>query len=160
VNGELEFADLVGVLVTHEVKFVTIGGIAVLAHGKMRATEDVDVVPAPHRENLQRLLDALGEAEAHVPGADPMHDPLTIQALTSGASVKCETRFGPLHIVQAQPGMPSFDELSDSAIEVEVGGHPMLVCSYEHLVQMKRAADRPQDRIDIADLEAAREEDD
>src|SRR5437773_866032 len=40
----------------HHVEFVVIGGIALAAHGYIRGTKDVDIVPEPSPENLQRLL--------------------------------------------------------------------------------------------------------
>jgi hypothetical protein len=40
-------------------------------------------------------------------------------------------------------------------VEGTAFGVPLRVCSLEHLRQMKRTADRPQDRQDLADLEAS-----
>jgi hypothetical protein len=42
-----DLAGLLRTLVDCEVRFVTIGGIAVAAHRVVRATEDVDIVPDP-----------------------------------------------------------------------------------------------------------------
>ena len=51
--------------------------------------------------------------------------------------------------------MPGFDELMAASEEAVVEGIVIRVCSREHLVQMKRAAGRPQDEIDLADLRRA-----
>jgi hypothetical protein len=37
------------------VRYVLIGGIALIRHGVVRATRDVDVILAPESENLERL---------------------------------------------------------------------------------------------------------
>lgn len=155
----LDYLELFGALGDCDVDYVVVGGLAVNAHGVIRSTADADIVPGPARSNLARLRLALDRVDAHVPGADPLHDPLDPSALAAGASVKCETKFGPLHIVQSQPGQPRFDELLRRAMEVEIEGRVLPVCSYEHLVTMKKAAGRPQDEIDLADLRAARGED-
>ncbi len=39
-----DLAGLVGVLADYRVRYVVIGGVAVAAHGYVRATEDVDLV--------------------------------------------------------------------------------------------------------------------
>ncbi len=57
-------------LVEGGVEFLLIGGVAVGYHGHVRATKDVDVVPNPERENLERLAKVLRELEAQVEGAD------------------------------------------------------------------------------------------
>jgi hypothetical protein len=49
------------------VAYVIVGGIAVAAHGVVRATRDLDLVPAPDAANLERLANALTELGAEHP---------------------------------------------------------------------------------------------
>lgn len=37
------------------VRYIVIGGFAVIAYGAQRLTKDLDICPAPDRENLIRL---------------------------------------------------------------------------------------------------------
>ena len=60
----LQPLELLRVLREHHVDFLVIGGVAVAAHGYVRATKDVDIVPAPERANLERLLAALRALDA------------------------------------------------------------------------------------------------
>jgi hypothetical protein len=46
----------------HEVRYVVIGGIAVVLYGVPRATFDLDILIEATLENAQRLLDALIDA--------------------------------------------------------------------------------------------------
>jgi uncharacterized nucleotidyltransferase DUF6036 len=154
----LDYAALLGTLADRGVEFVLIGGLAVNVHGVIRATADADLVPDPDRANLERLSGTLGGLEAHAVGADPALGAVDAEKLSWGDNWKFETRHGPLHIVQSQPGLPAYRDLRERAIEVTTGDLRLVVCSYEDLVAMKRAADRPQDQIDLADLRAAREE--
>ena len=48
---------LLGALEQASVHFVVIGGFAVSAHGHLRATKDLDIVPDPDPENLERLAE-------------------------------------------------------------------------------------------------------
>jgi hypothetical protein len=56
----------------HEVEYVVIGGIAVQVHGHVRMTNDIDLIPSPTPQNLERLASALEELEARVlnPGSE------------------------------------------------------------------------------------------
>jgi hypothetical protein len=49
-------------------------------------------------------------------------------------------------------------ELARHAVKRNFLGHECLFCSYEDLLSMKRGAGRPQDRIDVENLKAARSE--
>jgi len=152
------FTSLLSALRDADVEFVVIGGWALPVHGVSRATFDVDVVPSPDHNNLERLAGLLRELEAHVPGADPRFDPTSFQALAGGATVRCLTRLGELHVVQGQAGVPRYVELNERALRLEVEGVEFAVCSYEDLVAMKLATGRPQDEIDVVDLRRARGE--
>jgi len=133
------------------VEFVLIGGLAVAAHGFVRATEDVDVVPAPERENLDRLLNRLIREDARlslapdrVPAADER------RALYSGRNLSVSTRLGDVDIVQRLPGVPSYPDLAQRAARITPFGLDVRVASREDLIAMKRAGGRA---IDLADLE-------
>jgi len=47
--------EIVAALNAGEVAYVIVGGIAVAAHGVVRATADLDLVPEASAENLERL---------------------------------------------------------------------------------------------------------
>jgi len=147
----LDLRALLEALEAHGVRFVLIGGVAVAAHGHVRATEDVDLVPDPERENIRHLVDALLGLRALVPGAGdrPFGAPEQ-RALARGKSLSLTTDRGAIDIVQAADGVPRFHELAEDAVATELLGIRVLVCSLAHLRAMKEAAGRSQD---LADLE-------
>ena len=59
--------------------------------------------------------------------------------------------------MQRAAGVPSFGELAADAVEMELFGVPVLVCSREHLRQMKLARGTHRDLADVADLDASGE---
>ena len=67
---EFDLRALVEALHERAVEFIVIGGVAVGAHGYVRGTEDLDLVPDPHPENLKRLTEALRELESTLPTAE------------------------------------------------------------------------------------------
>lgn len=139
------------------VEFVLIGGLAVNAWGVVRGTKDVDVVVAPDPENLKRIAKVAVEARGHVQtGESFLSTPFSIAAqLASGERVAIETELGLLDVVQGLDGVPSYDELRPSAIETEILDVKVAICSIDDLRQMKRAAGRPRDSVDLEDLDAA-----
>lgn len=63
-------AALFATLARHEVEYVTIGGIAIQAHGGQRLTQDLDVVIASSGDNVARLAGALLDLDARILGPD------------------------------------------------------------------------------------------
>jgi hypothetical protein len=65
--SDFDLRALVAALHAREVEFIVVGGVAVGAHGYLRATRDLDVVPDPEHTNLRRLAAALGDVAARLP---------------------------------------------------------------------------------------------
>lgn len=154
-------ADLVAALKGANVEFVLIGGFAVAAHGFPRATNDLDIVPAPERDNLGRLAALLAELEAVVDGlgefdaAEFPYDPHDPSALAEGGNFVLQTRHGRLDIMQWVPGIdeePAYPQLRKGAVVSQIAGHDVLVCSRQDLIAMKRSAGRPRDLEDLRQL--------
>lgn len=58
--------ELFRALVRRDVEYVTIGGIAIQAHGGQRLTQDLDVAIASSAENFKRLAAALEDLDARI----------------------------------------------------------------------------------------------
>ena len=98
----LDLRALLATLNEHGVRYVVIGGVAVGAHGYVRATEDLDIVPEPTAENADRLARALAELEATLPlsGGRPFRAAGDVIAISRGRSLTADTRHGGLDVVQ------------------------------------------------------------
>jgi hypothetical protein len=150
----LDLRSLLELLHAREVRFVVIGGVAVAAHGYVRGTADLDLVPDPDPENLKRVTEILGELEATLPTAeDRRFDPESdAGVIRRGGNVTADTGFGGLDVVQRARGVPSYSQLDTDAIETELLGVPVRVCSLARLREMKEAQGRPEDKADLANL--------
>lgn len=152
-------ADLTGLIAALNragARFVVIGGVAVVAHGHIRATEDLDIVPDPDRENLDRLGNALTRLDARL-ASNPRRgvDPELRHALYTGRNLTLTTTVGDVDVVQRLPGVPSWSELAADAATTTIDHEPVQVCSRPHLIAMKQGRASLQDQ---ADLEALRGE--
>lgn len=153
-----QLRDLLERLVKANVRFVLVGGFAVNAWGYLRGTEDIDIVPDPDPENLNLLAEVLEElgGKVEVRGRSLTSDAIRT-FLRAGDKALVRTDLGIVDVLQGLPQIPRFAELRERAQEADYEGMPVLICSLDDLLAMKRAADRPMDRMDIDALKAAHE---
>ena len=139
-----------------------IGGLCVAAHGYVRATKDVDVVPRPDRENRRRLYDARDSLGARPVELDDFRPdellvPFAAEGLDEGGNWALATTAGRVDVMQWIPGAPEYEPLRARALEVKLAGvGAVAFAGYDDLVAMKREAGRPQDELDLQALEQAR----
>jgi hypothetical protein len=141
----------------HGVNYLTIGAWAVIAHGYVRATVDIDFVARLDQGNIARLAAALTELEARLRGVDADKlgiDPTDPRVLSTGASFTMDTAAGPLDFLNDVPGAADYDQLKSRAREAKAGGVSVWVVGYEDLIRMKEASGREQDLLDIKQLRA------
>jgi len=137
------------------VDFVLIGGVAVAAHGHVRGTEDVDLVPDPEPDNLLRLGNALVGLDARrLLGDGEPFGPADHNALAARRNLSLLTRNGQLDIVQHATGLPSYQELAERAITIEAFGLTLRVISKSDLIATKRSRGEPRDLDDVSALES------
>lgn len=145
-----DFADLLECLNEARVEYMLIGGYAVMAHGHLRATQDLDVWVRASPDNAARVMaamDAFGlppglsvDDLAHVEGTPPTgfrfgRPPFAVDLITSVQGVGFDEAW-------AGSVLRSFDGL-----EVRVIGRAALLAN-------KRATGRLQDAADVEALEA------
>jgi len=155
----LGLRELLKRLVEAEIRFVLVGGLAVNAWGYLRGTRDVDIVPDPSSDNLQKLealLRGLG-GKVDVDGK-LLDSPAISTFLKTGDRTLVLTELGRVDVLQGLTQIPRFQELNPAATDVEIDGLSIRVCSFEHLLEMKRASQRPRDRDDLEALEGVRED--
>jgi predicted nucleotidyltransferase len=148
----------------HKVEYIIIGGFAVNAHGHVRSSKDLDIVPNPSGENLERLaaaLDDVGARDAEADDFEPAEMPMSAtrpEDLAQGGNFRLVTDLGDLDVMQWVSGVVTDDlyaELAPHALEGSIEGIPVRVCGLAHLRAMKHAAGRPQDLEDLERLPTA-----
>jgi predicted nucleotidyltransferase len=160
---ELDIQGLLRHLDEAGVEFIVIGGVAVGFHGYVRATKDLDIVPAPDPHNLERLAAVLRTLDAELDGAgefetSKLPDPLDAETLALGGNWILQTRLGRFDVMQWIGDSELWGMLSHGALEVDLDGTQVRVASYEDLVALKRQAARPSDLEDLDRLRQARGE--
>ena len=155
------FEELLAYLEERGVRFVVVGGIAVVVHGFARLTADIDLVIDLERSNVTRCVEALTERGLQpllpVAPADFADEEIRkdwIEHRNLQVFTMRDPR-NPMLTVDlfARPPIP-FDELWNDATTLALAGRPIRIASLAHLITMKRTAGRPQDLIDVERLEA------
>jgi hypothetical protein len=152
------FEAIVRALNSAEVRFIVVGGVAVIAHGYLRATKDVDLVIQLSKHDIIAAFGALEQIDYRPSNpitAEDFADPekremwrrekgMLVLKMWSDAH-----RETPLDIFVYEPF--DFDTEYERALVGEED-LPARFASIPALIAMKEAADRTQDRIDIEKL--------
>lgn len=135
-------------LIRHGVDFVLIGGMAGISHGSNYPTYDLDVIYGRSRANIALLVDALREIGVRLRGA-PADLPFLLDAKTieNGSNFTFITPHGDFDVLGHADGMPDYAELKTEAPIREILGLEVRVASIDHLIAMKRAANRTKDKL-------------
>ena len=154
----MKLRELLARLTEHGVRFSVIGGVALIARGVQRATEDLDISYARDRDNLARLAAALASIHPRLRGV-PGELPFVLDeaSLRSGLNFTLDTDLGPLDLLGEVPGLGSFEHVDAASSELEIAGSNILVLTLDGLERAKRAAGRPKDLVDLGYIRALRD---
>jgi hypothetical protein len=151
----MKLRELLAQLVEHHVRFSVIGGVALIARGVQRATEDLDIAYARDRENLANLAAALKPLHPRLRGV-PADLPFVLDELSlrSGLNFTLDTDLGPLDLLGEVAGLGTFERVDAASSPLEIDGTRLLVLTLDGLEQAKRAAGRPKDLVDLGHIRA------
>ncbi|MGL4401748.1 MAG: nucleotidyl transferase AbiEii/AbiGii toxin family protein [Luteolibacter sp.] len=143
------------------VEYIIVGGVAVNAHGFVRMTRDLDIVVRLDQENIALALNTLfdvGYQMAIPASAEDFATPLIRDQWRSEKNMIVLKLWSDLHrrtpidIFVYEPF--EFAEEIQQLIRMDLSpGVSAPIVSLKTLLAMKREADRPQDHIDIEELQ-------
>jgi len=132
------------------VDYVTVGGMALAAHGAVRATLDVDLIPATDEDNRDRLAAAI-RALGGAPHGEP-ETAVSAELLGRNANMRFDTEAGQLDVMCAAPYRRLYADLRARSVTIELDGLAIRVASRNDLIRLKAATGRDRDLLDIGDL--------
>ena len=136
------------------VRFIVVGGVAAIAHGATRLTQDFDVAYARDTENLRALATALSPHAPYLRGAPPgLPFVFDERTLSQGLNFTLETALGDVDLLGEIVGGGGYDALEPHSIELELYGVRCKCLDLPTLIHVKRAAGRPKDLDAVAELE-------
>ncbi len=141
-----EFKELLNLMGKFNVKYLIIGGYAVMRYAEPRFTKDLDLMIAADSKNAEAVFKALVEFGAPLSGLTAQdfseegyfyqigYPPLRVDILMSASGIK-------------------FDEVWDRREQMTIEGFELNFISKQDLINSKKASGRPQDLIDVTNLE-------
>ena len=140
-----DFSDLLRLMAEHQVRFLVVGGYAVIRYTEPRYTKDLDLWIEPTAENAERCFRALAAFGAPLAGLGPLD--FTQQGYIYQMGV-APTR---VDVLMALPSL-SFADAFDRRVVIELDGLTIPILSKDDLIASKLAAGRPQDLLDVESL--------
>lgn len=158
----MRYLELVKALDAAGVRFVVVGGVAVILHGVPRTTYDLDLIVDLAPENVERLvslMDRLGYRPRAPVDPHGLADPARRDAWVREKGLRAFTFWherGPEIDVLLDVGA-DYAVAARDALTLDVEGSPLRIASIDVLIALKSASGREQDRSDIEALRRARE---
>ena len=146
-----DFASALRDLNESGLRYVIVGGLAVIRHGAVRATKDVDAAVAMDDDNLARLEKLVERWHA----TNPDGTPLRSTKLAAGGVLPLRTPHCLVDILSEQLLPAPFDDVLGRADVKRIDGVEAPICSFADLVAMKRATGRGTDVLDLERLSDA-----
>ncbi len=152
-----DFSNVLAALDAAGVRYVLIGGLAMIAHGSAHITVDIDICYARDQANLASLVTALKSSIPRLRGA-PEGLPFFFDTrlFSNALNLTLTTDLGDVDLLGEVPGVGSFDALWEHSVILDLEGAEVHVASLDDLIAMKRAAGRPKDLAHLRDLEEIR----
>ncbi len=159
MRGDIE--RVISALESAYVRYLVVGGVAVVLHGYLRTTADLDLVIQLERANVERAISALTALglQPRIPVApDQFADPRQRSEWVSTKGMTVFSLWDP-----SSPGFSvdlfaeepfDFDTAHARATRVPIGSAEAAVVGRSDLIAMKRAVARPRDLDDVLHLEA------
>lgn len=129
-----------------EVEYLLIGGYAVSFYSRPRYTKDIDLWISNHPANLKRVRSALVEFGA------PNHILEDLKSLADDEILFMGVPPVRVDLLQQVAGL-EFPDAFSRRLVVEWEAVPVSILGREDLILSKRAVGRPQDILDVAELE-------
>jgi hypothetical protein len=153
------FLAVLEALYDANVRYLVVGGVAVVLHGALRATADLDLVVHLDPDNALDAVDALALL-GFVPRLPVgMHAFVTVEARAAlrARNALVFTVWHPashrvVDLFLEEPFL--FEEAWSQRTEVQLGRVRVALASRSDLIRMKQVAGRPKDLLDISLLQA------
>ncbi len=146
-----DFRELLQIFSDAQVRYLIIGGYAVIKHAEPRYTKDLDLWVSPDAENAERVYEALIKFGAPISELAPNDFTQAGYFFTMG--------FAPSRIdVFFDLSELDFEECWQRRVEAKIGETEIYFISREDLIVNKEAVGRLQDLADVEKLRLAEDE--
>jgi hypothetical protein len=149
----------------NKIQYAVAGGVALVLHGVVRFTADLDLIVDLEQENLRRFVQSMTEL-----GYRPRNPVKAGDLLDPSIRKRWKQEHNMVDFSFIDPSQPMtlvdvfieekvpYQEVMREIVPMEARGITIPVVSLRHLKMLKKAAGRPQDLADIEAIEALESE--
>ena len=137
-----DFADMLELLGKHKVRYLVIGGLAVIYHARPRYTKDIDIWVDPSAENVTRVNAALSD----------FGSPVLLDAGSDEQIVQIGVEPNRIDLIRTIDGM-DFDDAWEKREEAPYGTVPVNWIDIDSLILMKSRIEVPRHQDDAMVLQ-------
>lgn len=141
-----DFLDLLRAFIAADVRFLIVGAYALAAHGRPRATGDLDVWINPTRSNARQVIAALREFGA------PVTEISETDLASPGIVYQIGVAPGRIDILTDLTAL-DFDSAWENRVRMPVGDLEADFLGLQDLIANKRATGRARDLADVEGLD-------
>jgi len=145
-----DYKDMLLALSGEKVKFLLVGAYALAAHGYLRATIDIWIMPSP--QNADAVLRALRRFGA------PLNNLTREDLLKEGTVFQIGVAPRRIDIITAASDL-RFEETYGRALITKIEGIEVHIPSIDDLIRNKKASGRTKDLADAEELESLKNSD-
>lgn len=143
-----DFKELLKLFEKHKIRYLIVGGYAVMKYSEPRFTKDLDLFIATDQDNAKSVYLALKEFGA------PLENLTSDDFVHEGYFYQMGRPPMRVDIMMSIPGI-KFDVAWQNREVVELGDLKLFFISRSDLIKAKKASGRPQDHIDVDKLREA-----
>ena len=153
------FIEILSQLHDRHVEFVIVGGVAASLHGGSRVTFDLDLVPSLAEESWRAAVDLRWSLGARPRIPEPLERIRDVEQVRRWQrdkgmlALNFRAPDGSTEVDLLVGESERFASLRARAVAVTIDQRTFYVASIDDLIEMKRRAGRPQDLLDIAQLQ-------
>ena len=140
-----DFRELLSLLEKHKVRYLVVGGYAVMKYTEPRFTKDLDLWISTDEENSKAVYAALKEFGA------PLKDLAPYDFAREGYFYQMGNPPFRLDVMMSMPGV-TFETAWVNQEKVQLEGLVIPFISKADLIKAKEAGGRPQDLMDVKEL--------
>ena len=147
-----DMKDLIELFDKYSVSYVLTGGFAVNYYGYVRATQDIDFLILPSKENALKVMKALadfGFGKAGIP---------KVYFEEPGSAIHLGVEPNRIDLLTHLPGI-SNEQIFSNIQHIKIEDIPVNIISYSDLIQAKKKSKRLRDQADAEELEKSRKKD-
>ncbi len=141
-----DMKDLIDLFEKYEVKYIVVGGFAVVAYGYVRTTQDIDFLIYPSKNNSEKMMKTLTEFGFGNAGIPKEYFE------KEGVAIHLGVEPNRIDFLTSLQGI-SNDEIFKNVKNIEYYNKQFKIISKEDLIKCKKATGRLKDLADVEELE-------